>query len=91
MAGVPIVCSDIGGMAEKVTDRVNGLHFVAGSHFALLDRLLELASSPELYERLVQGIPEILSDQQMAASMQELYTGLLGSSEAPVNKSETSP
>src|SRR5262249_57931996 len=25
--GKPVICSDIGGMAEKVTDRVNGLHF----------------------------------------------------------------
>ena len=25
--GRPVICSDIGGMAEKVTDGVNGLHF----------------------------------------------------------------
>ena len=28
--GRPVICSDIGGMAEKVTDGVNGLHFRAG-------------------------------------------------------------
>ena len=25
--GRPVICSDIGGMSEKVTDGVNGLHF----------------------------------------------------------------
>ena len=28
--GRPVICSDIGGMAEKVTDGVNGLHFRRG-------------------------------------------------------------
>ena len=28
--GRPVICSDIGGMAEKVTDGVDGLHFRVG-------------------------------------------------------------
>ena len=31
MHGRPVICSDIGGMAEKVTHQVNGLHFTVGS------------------------------------------------------------
>lgn len=76
MAGVPVICSNIGGMAEKVTDRVNGLHFVVGNHFDLLNKVLELAESPALYQKLVAGIPEILSDVKMAALMQDLYDEL---------------
>ena len=30
MHGRPVICSDIGGMAEKVTDGVDGLHFRGG-------------------------------------------------------------
>ncbi len=77
LAGVPVICSNIGGMAEKVKDRVNGLHFAVGDHFDLLDRILELAGSPELYARLVQGIPEILSDHEMARRFSVIYDGLL--------------
>ncbi len=77
MAGLPVVCSNIGGMAEKVTDGVNGLHFAVGDHFDLLRRILELAASPELYGRLVTGIPGILSAGEMAGRITTLYDELL--------------
>jgi glycosyltransferase involved in cell wall biosynthesis len=84
MAGIPVICSNIGGMAEKVTDRVNGLHFTVGDHFDLLDRILELAESPELYARLVQGIPSIYSDRQMSSDLNEIYNQLLANNDARV-------
>ncbi len=77
MAGVPIVCSKLGGLAEKVTDRVNGLHFLMGDPFDLLDRILELARSPELYGRLVRGIPEVMSDREMALRVHAIYRELM--------------
>lgn len=77
MAGVPVVCSNVGGLAEKVTDRVNGLHFLVGDPRDLLDKLVELAASPELYGRLVEGIPAVLSDAEMARALHVLYDELL--------------
>ena len=79
MVGVPVICSNIGGMAERVADRVNGLHFVVGNPFDLLDRVLELASSPGLQASLEAGIPAILSEQEMAALMHSLYNELTDS------------
>jgi glycosyltransferase involved in cell wall biosynthesis len=76
MARRPIICSNIGGMAEKVAHDVNGLHFSVGNHFELLDRILELARNPELYRRLQEGIPDILSDRDMALEVLKLYDGL---------------
>lgn len=38
-AGTPILASDIGGMAEKVTDGVDGLHFLAGSSLELAAKM----------------------------------------------------
>ena len=35
--GLPVICSGIGGMAEKVADGVNGLHFSAGDPASLAD------------------------------------------------------
>ena len=79
MAGLPVVCSNIGGMAEKVADHVSGLHFLAGDPIDLLDKLLELAGAPELYDRLVAGIPPLLTQEQMAQRMHDLYDGLRSS------------
>ncbi len=81
MAGVPVICSNIGGMAEKVTDRGNGLHFAVGDHFDLLDKIVELADSPELYHRLIRGIPKVLSDREMAEKIDLLYDELLSANE----------
>ncbi len=77
MSGLPVICSNIGGMAEKVMDRVNGLHFAVGDHFDLLDRILELAESAELCNRLAQAIPQIKSDRDIAGEISFLYDELL--------------
>ena len=38
--GRPMICSNIGGMAEKITDGVDGLHFRVGSSEDLVDRMI---------------------------------------------------
>ena len=55
--GRPVLCSNIGGMAEKVTHGVNGLHFRAGSAADLAARLEEGATQRALWERLRAGVP----------------------------------
>jgi glycosyltransferase involved in cell wall biosynthesis len=55
--GRPIICSNIGGMAEKVTDGVNGLHFSVGNAAALARRIEDAATTPGLWERLRSGVP----------------------------------
>ena len=42
----PVICSDIGGMAEKVRDGVDGWHFRARSAGSLADLLRGLAEEP---------------------------------------------
>lgn len=41
--GCPVICSDIGGMKEKVRPGLDGFHFQAGSAFALAELLAQLA------------------------------------------------
>lgn len=50
--GRPMICSDIGGMAEKVRDGKDGLHFRAGSSQDLADRIVEVLSDTRSWERL---------------------------------------
>lgn len=53
----PLIVSDIGGMAEKVTDGVDGLHFRVGSPEDLADRLSAALGQPDLWQHLVDGAP----------------------------------
>ena len=55
--GRPVLCSAIGGMAEAVSDGVNGLHFAPGDASALAERMLSCLSVPALWERLSAGRP----------------------------------
>ncbi len=48
--GRPVICSDIGGMAEKVDDGVNGLHFRAGDPTSLARTITRAAEEPGLWE-----------------------------------------
>jgi glycosyltransferase involved in cell wall biosynthesis len=42
----PVICSNIGGMAEKVRNGLDGVHFVAGSAHALAQTVAHLAADP---------------------------------------------
>jgi glycosyltransferase involved in cell wall biosynthesis len=55
-AGRPILCSNIGGMAEKVTHGVDGLHFRVGSAGDLAACIETAATTPGLWQRLQAGI-----------------------------------
>jgi hypothetical protein len=59
LAGVPVVCSDLGGMAEMVEDGVSGLRFRPGDAEDLREKLLRLVREPGLLERLRRGIPAV--------------------------------
>jgi|SRR5579884_1645947 len=75
----PVIASDIGGMAEKVHDGVDGLHFRAGDVFSLAETILRATASPDLWEALRNGIQPIFSMQQHVENLSELYDGLCAS------------
>ncbi len=77
LSGRPVICSDIGGMAEKVADGVNGLHFTRADDEHLADVLHRAAITPGLWERLRAGIkpPRLMDDHVTILS--DLYTRLL--------------
>lgn len=51
----PVICSGIGGMAEAVRDRVDGLWFNVSDPRHLADKMEE-ALNPELWAQLVAGV-----------------------------------
>lgn len=54
--GRPVLCSDIGGMAEAVDDGVDGLHVRAGDPAAWAVAMRRAAVEPGLWDTLTAGI-----------------------------------
>ncbi len=77
LAGLPVVTSDIGGMAELVQDGVSGLTFKIGEAEDLTRTLRRLVNEPDLLERLARGIPKIKDISENADELTLIYEGLL--------------
>ena len=65
MSGCPVLCSGIGGMAEKVLDGVSGLHFRVSSATDLM-RAIEQAADPVLHTKLAGSLPDVFDHLKMA-------------------------
>jgi glycosyltransferase involved in cell wall biosynthesis len=75
--GRPVICSGIGGLAEKVHDEVNGLHFNVGDPDSLASVIERAVTEPGLWERLRAGIPHVYTVDQHVESLTRLYRELL--------------
>jgi glycosyltransferase involved in cell wall biosynthesis len=69
----PLICSDIGGMAEKVRDGRDGFHFQAGSAFSLAALLRGLASEPQRLLALQQTMAVPPTIAETGAAVRDLY------------------
>ena len=75
--GRPVISSDIGGMAEKVTDGIDGLHFRAADPDSLADTIERAVTTPGLWATLRKGIDEIHPMDQHVERLAGLYDELL--------------
>ena len=73
----PVICSNIGGMSERVEDGVSGLHFRRGDHHDLAEVLSRAASERPLWDRLRAGIPDVHWMEEHATTLTRLYEQLL--------------
>ncbi|EWY39649.1 glycosyl transferase [Skermanella stibiiresistens SB22] len=74
--GRPVICSDIGGMAEAVTDHHDGLHFRTGDAADLARAMREAMAEPALWDRLSSNITPVSTVADSAADHRRLYDGL---------------
>ena len=72
-AGLPVVASNLGGMAELVQDGRNGLLFTAGDPADLRRVITRLLDEPGLLATLREGIPRVKTIDEDAAWTQALY------------------
>ena len=76
-AGVPVVASDRGGMAEMVAHEKSGLLFRPGDAGELRRALARLIDEPELLRRLRAGIPPPRSIEEVAGDLRQIYRDLI--------------
>ncbi len=72
-AGVPVLASDLGGMAEMVRHGVDGLLFRVGDAQDLAARLRELAENPDLLSRLRAGIGPVWTLEEERKQLMGIY------------------
>ncbi|MFC0389177.1 glycosyltransferase family 4 protein [Muricoccus vinaceus] len=73
LARRPVISSDIGGMAEKVRNGVDGFHFRAGNARSLAALLTELSAQPDRLLALDRTLARPLTLHQTSASTLALY------------------
>jgi glycosyltransferase involved in cell wall biosynthesis len=80
--GRPIICTGIGGMAEKVIDGVTGLHFNLRDHVDLV-RVIEIAATQQMNAKLRTGLPKVPDSTEMAQKYLEIFE-MLPPAEKPI-------
>ena len=75
--GRPIITSDIGGMAEKVRDGIDGLHFRAGNAESLAETMTTAIRERAVWDRLRAGIQPPATATAAARQHTELFERLL--------------
>jgi glycosyltransferase involved in cell wall biosynthesis len=89
--GRPVVCSGIGGMAEKVTDGVCGLHYRMGDPDDLV-RVLTRAADDAVFVKLQAGLPKVADGRAMAQAYLRFFDRFLAdtpAAELPQSEQQT--
>jgi glycosyltransferase involved in cell wall biosynthesis len=75
--GRPVICGNVGGMAETVRDGVDGLHFPIGDAAALAATMRRAAEEPGLWARLAAGVRRPRWSTEAAEEHLALYRQLV--------------
>jgi len=76
VCGIPVITSDLGGMAELVEHGTSGLLFAPGDVGALRDAARSLIRDRDLVERLRRGIPRVKTMPEHAREMNGIYASV---------------
>ena len=69
----PVICSNIGGMAEKVRPGIDGFHFQVGNPFELAGLMMRLAREPGVWDRLQASMSRPMTIEEGVDGLLALY------------------
>jgi len=75
--GKPVICSNIGGMAEKVRHGVDGLHFAASQPLSLARTLIGLSEDPGRLAQLTAGVQKRMTTDQALDAHLRFYRSIM--------------
>ncbi len=73
MFGRPVICSNVGGMAERVRDGENGLNFAVGDSRSLAEVIRRAATEDGLWQRIAAGVRPPPGRNVMVGQFLDLY------------------
>jgi glycosyltransferase involved in cell wall biosynthesis len=81
MYGRPVVSTEVGGIAEAIQDGVNGFLVPPKSPDVLAERLIQIATNPDLAQRMTerarQTLTETFGQKRFLEQIDQLYSSLL--------------
>jgi len=78
---VPVIGSDLGGIAELISDGIDGMLIEAGNIRAWAKAFTEICLHPDRIKAMAKNILTIRTSKKVAEEMKEIYTSLLDSKE----------
>jgi glycosyltransferase involved in cell wall biosynthesis len=69
----PVIASNVGGMKERISDQIDGLHFTVGDARSLAEAMRRACTEDGLWNKLVAGIRPPMSGEQMTSLFCGLY------------------
>ena len=73
MFGRPVICSNVGGMAERNVHDLFALHFQMGDHRALAETIRRACTEEGLWERLAANLPNPPTREAMVDGFWSVY------------------
>jgi glycosyltransferase involved in cell wall biosynthesis len=73
----PVIATNLGGMAETVSNQVSGLLFERGDVFDLARQIRRLVEEPELLQELKAGIPKVKTAREEIDDLEKMYLELV--------------
>ena len=86
-AQIPVLASNLGGLAERIRNGIDGLLVPAGDEKAWSEALLRLATNRKLLGELKRGIRPIRSMGEVAGEMVNVYEALINHPTTHVSES----
>lgn len=75
--GTPVIATRLGGMAESVTEGVNGLLFERNDVSDLARQIGRMVHEPGLLQALARGVPEVKTVEQEIRELESIYLRLV--------------
>lgn len=85
MAGIPVIASNLGGMAESIRHFANGLLFEAARADHLADQVVALIDDKELWRRLARAASDPPTIEEHAQAIERHYFELMSARSTRAN------